>query len=483
MKKTYLVLSLLAGGLIVGGVSGCGGPTRSGPTVTVWHTWGQANRRMIELMIEDFYEEHPNVNISLVNKSDYDQIHDDISKSFPANTTPTMAICYPDHVADYEGFVIDLTSYINSTEEFDGEVLGFEASEGSHEENGVTLSGVDDYVDAYWEEGSQYAFDPDGIYSVPFSKSTEVMFYNKTFFEANKLTPPTIWDNPDNPNDPNSFTYVARTIRDIVINQQGQQWGGDKNGIRALGYDSDDNLYITFSEQLGIPYTSMDENEHYPFGANGGNSQAKDMVRTVKSWYDNGYIATGGTSGGSYTSTLFTDEMIYMSIGSTGGTRYNVSSNFEVGVAKVPQWNPETPKTMSQGPSFCFFNTADEDQLKYGWLFYKHITNYVNTAKYAMNTGYSPVRISSYQDVAYGNHLNNIGEDGVEYAVNSENWLQSKVHNIVATMDNDYFTSPVFKGSAQARVAVGSIITNVLTGVQDVDTAFSVAYASCQLYS
>ena len=481
MKKSSKLVSLMCGALLALGVASCAPTDDDRIKVTFWHTMGQANEALVEGMLQDFYAKHPGIVVELVNRGGYDELRDAVNQSFPAGTTPTMAFCYPDHVADYMDYSVDLTSYINSTEEFDGETLGFSFDDGHHVEEGVDVSGVDDYVDAYWEEGTQYA--NQGIYSAAFSKSTEVLFYNVDVFEELELTPPTIWDNPDDPDDPTSFTYVARRLREYVEGE-GLEWGGD-DGYRALGYDSDDNLYISFSEQLGIPYTSMDETEHYPFGANGGNAEAKNMVQTVKNWYDQGYIITGGVLGeGSYTSTLFAeDEKIFMSIGSSGGTRYNITNSFEVGVAKVPQWNLNNVKTISQGPSICFFNTASEEQLNAAWLVYRHITNSANTASYAISTGYSPVRISSYDVAKYKAHLEGgeLKEDGtiVPYTVNSERWLQSKVANITMTMDNDYFVSPVFKGSAVARIQVGSIITDVLTGVKTIDEAFTSAYTIC----
>ena len=45
-------------------------------------------------------------------------IKDKISAAIPAGTTPTMAFCYPDHVAEYmqSNAVINLDTYINSEE-------------------------------------------------------------------------------------------------------------------------------------------------------------------------------------------------------------------------------------------------------------------------------------------------------------------------------------------------------------------------------
>ena len=59
----------------------------------------------------------------------------------------------------------------------------------------------------------------------------------------------------------------------------------------------------------------------------------KSMLNMLKGYYDLGYFKTKGTSANAtYTSSRFTAGEIFMSIGSTGGTTYNSTNDFEVGV-------------------------------------------------------------------------------------------------------------------------------------------------------
>ena len=165
-----------------------------------------------------------------------------------------------------------------------------------------------------------------------------------------------------------------------------------------------------------------------------------------------------------------------MSIGSTGGTSYNIPSKdsvtgeylFNVEVFRIPQANAEAPKMISQGPSITFFKNSkiSDEQIKASWKFYKHITNTNNSAAYSILTGYEPVRESSYESDQYQAHLN--GESGVDP-------LYTKVANLTATdaVKQAYFFSPVFVGSSVARQQVGGIITQVMLGEKDVDTAFN----------
>ena len=229
-----------------------------------------------------------------------------------------------------------------------------------------------------------------------------------------------------------------------------------------LGYDSDDNMYITLSAQLGIPYTSLNEDMsgNFLFGGDDlkGHPKARDLVKRLRGYYDEGLFVTKGTlPNNTYTSTKFTTEALWMSIGSTGGTSYNKSDKFEVGVAAIPQQDPANPKVISQGPSICFFKNSkitEQAQIN-SWKFYKWITSPENTAAFAMLTGYEPVRLSAYESDAYVEHKDITKKDADLY---------TKVANLTSSpaVTGAYFTSPAFVGSAIAREQVGGIITQTL---------------------
>lgn len=419
--------------------------------VVFWHTMGASNQELLEAMIASFEKENPDIDVEHAAQGGYTDIESKLLKAIPAKTTPTMAYCYPDHVANYvkSNAAVKLNDLVNDPE------VGLSAEE------------LKDYEDTgFWSEGA--AYDKAGsIYSVPFSKSTEVLFMNTTWMQKNKLTVdgtetgapivPTKWES-DDPNDLTAMFNLCAKIKSIDSN------------ITPLGYDSDDNMFITLAAQYGIPYTSL--NEDGTGSIDFVNADAKALITRLKGYYDKGYFKTKGTlPNNSYTSTKFVEEELIMSIGSTGGTKYNVPTAdgdeqaFNVEVFRIPQANAENPKMISQGPSITFFQNSkiSDAQVKASWKFYKHITNAYNSAAYAIFTGYEPVRESSYESAEYQAHLNNENPD-----------LFTKVANLTATdaIKQSYFFSPVFVGSSVARQQVGGIITQVLLGEKTVDKAF-----------
>lgn len=424
-----------------------GDPTKISAKVTFWHTMGQENQEILNRIIEGFNEIYPNITIEHASQGGYDDIRDKISKAIPAGTTPTMAFCYPDHVAEYlaSGAIEQMDGYVSDP------IIGL--GKEAHDSKG----GAEDFLDAFWNEGKEYGsqYGVEGaLYSLPYAKSTEVMFYNKDYFSENNLTVPTTWD---------EMETVMKQIKTL----------NPEDKIRALGYDSDANFLITRFEQDGIPYTSLDPNNHFLFN----NDEAKGLVSKLKEWYDEGYLITSGSSSNnSYTSNMFIGEssaecQVVMTIGSTGGTRYNYSSHFEVGVAPIPGGS-ENNHVISQGPSVCFFSRASATEKYAAWLFYKYATNTENSAAYAISTGYSPVRKSSFNCDSFLKFTNVPSPDGKERLFQQTLKFNSELTEL-------YFTSPAFKGSSTARSSMDGILANVLLGTKTIEQAFDDALTDC----
>ena len=469
LGKKILTMSLL-GLLSVVSLTGCGKSEKdTSKTIVFWHTYGKEKIAIVENLRNQFLKlpENKGYKIELLQQGGYTDINDKLLKAISAKTLPTMGIAYPDHVADYlkAGVVQDLTSFVTASEEATrtnpDDVYQFDSS---------------DYITAFWNEGKEY--DVAGtLYSVPFSKSTEVMYYNKTFFTENDLPVPTTWEGntPGAQLDDNGVIDVCKRILELPSIKSISDYEA------PLGYDSDDNMFITFCKQLGIPYTSLTEDGSGSFDFN--NSEAKEMVQMIKDWYQAGYITTKGLLGNNtYTSTKFTEGKLHMTIGSTGGTSYNYpeKGNFEVGVAPIPQWNEAEPYCIQQGPSVVFFNKnskyVSQAQLEVAWRFYTYVTNPNNSAAFSiLSGGYEPVRKSSYETTIYENHLNG--------PTDGKTGLYTKVANLTTTIQDWYFTSAVFVGSATARNQVGAIIPAVCAskGAVTIEQAFSDAMAKCTL--
>lgn len=409
--------------------------------ITFYHTMNQYLKEILDYNISMFNQIYPNIIVTNVSAGDYDGVEDQLVTSISAGKQVCdMAYCYPDHVALYNkaNAVLTLDKYINDS------VYGF------------TDEQIEDFVDAYWEEGKSFG---DGqMYSLPLSKSTEVMYYDMDFFAEHNLQVPDHWfattTNVDD--DKTSMEYVCKYIKSVKPNDY------------ALGYDSSSNLFITLCEQYGSGYTSA-TGEHYLFD----NETNRDFVTRLADWYKKGYFTTKGIYG-QYTSNLFknqdaTSSRCYMSIGSSAGASNQVPDGYvyEVGVAKIPQVNPNDGKVISQGPNVCIFKNKDEQKNMACWLLLRYLTTSIDfQAEFSMQSGYAPVIESVYDNDIYLEFLD---------CQNGYDFITARANMVALEQEDWYYTSPAFVGSSQARDAVGSLLDSVLQGTQTVDEAFKTA--------
>ncbi len=429
-----------------------GGYDGSEITLRFYHTMGSNLTDVLNRYIESFNVLYPNIHIQHEQVGGYDDVRDKISTELTANNQPNLAYCYPDHVALYNmaKAVVQLDNLIDSKETVT-------RADGTTESLGLTQEQKDDFIKGYYEEGQQ--FGDEFMYTMPFSKSTEVLYYNKTFFDENNLTVPQTWD---------ELEAVCRQIKQI-----------DPNSI-PLGYDSEANWFITMCEQLQSPYTSADESEHFLFN----NQTNKDFVNRIRGWYNDGLVTTQ-TIYGAYTSGLFTDltatSRSYMSIGSSAGATHQRPAKgedgnypFEVGIATIPQANVNNKKVISQGPSICIFNKSNKQEVVASWLFVKYLTTSVEfQAEFSMASGYVPVLKSVADNPVYSAFLNKADGGNNVAALSAKICMQQQ---------DAYYTSPAFNGSSKARDEVGALLVKCLKGETDIDTAFKEALDECEYF-
>jgi multiple sugar transport system substrate-binding protein len=118
-------------------------------------------------MFTAFKEIYPQVTITQLSQGGYQGLRESTVQGIVAGVTPNIIMGYPD---DFVGYLngralIPLDEYIN------------------HPIHGIDLT---DFVQGFLDENRQYA---DGLqYSLPFAKSTEMVVYNKDFFDAQGIT-------------------------------------------------------------------------------------------------------------------------------------------------------------------------------------------------------------------------------------------------------------------------------------------------------
>ncbi len=428
----------------------------SAVTITFYHTMGANLQGVLNTYIEKFNEMYPNITIEHSSKGSYDDVRDLIKTAMTAGNQPNIAYCYPDHVALYNTAyaTVPLDAFIES------EIPVTDAL-GNTTILGFTDEQLADFVPGYYAEGA--VFDAAGtMYTLPMSKSTEALYYNKTFFEENKLKVPTTWE---------EMYEVCKQIKAI-----------DPDCI-PLGRDSESNWFITMCEQYGSPYTTLQGNDRFVFN----NETNRTFVKQFRQWYQEGLLTTEELYG-TYTSGLFTatgeNQRCYMVIGSTGGASYQTppkdsagNSLFETGMAMIPQVNPENPKVISQGPSLCIFKDSNPQEVVASWLFVKFLTtNQEFQAAFSMASGYAPVIESAQENAVYQKWLE---------AANGYNNLTALSVKLALSQNNAYFVSPAFSGSSDARDQVGLLMQNALVNTDtDVDAAiaklFEDAIGACE---
>ena len=422
-----------------------GGYDGSPVTITFYHTMGSNLSEVLNLYIEEFNKLYPNITVNASQVGSYDDVRDQISTEITVGSQPNIAYCYPDHVALYNmaGVVATLDNLIDSKEEV-------VRADGTKEILGLTDAQKSDFIEGYYNEGRQFG---DGLmYTIPWSKSTEVLYYNKSFFDANGITVPTTWD---------EMEEVCKKIKEI-----------DPECI-PLGYDSEGNWFITMTEQLESPYTSATE-PHYLFD----NEVNRDFVKRFRSWYQKGYLTTQ-TLYGAYTSGLFVAETgtrSYMSIGSSAGATHqrptkdaNGNYPFEVGISTIPQANAASPKVISQGPSVCIFNKANPQEVVASWLFVKFMTTSVDfQAEFSMTSGYVPVLKSVADHPVYKEFVSK---------ANGGDYISALSAKVCLAQQNAYYTSPAFNGSSTARSQVQELLAKCLSATfSDEDAGIKKAF-------
>lgn len=492
--NTKKIIGILAASVLVGTLAACGPTTNpttapsndptsenpsneptsgveAGPNITepveisFWNTKGAPYSEVIANAIETFKAIEPNVTVTNVKQSvDISGLPNVVTKGFTSNVYPDIVEGYPDAVStflDYEK-VVNIDKYMNDP------VIGWTAEDKA------------DIVPAYLEEGQGYLVE--GTYSLPFSKSTEVLLYNKTLLNGIDLSgiDPSI--NNGYPLNDAYFKHMnwedffgklcpALMTYNEGLSEEDKILDTTLSEYAILGYDSDDNLAITLTQQYGLPYTALDR-DNYKGQALFNTPEVADKIEFIKNAAEKKYIMTKGGLG-TYTNTLLSTNGVLFIVGSTAGLGKCVVEGYEIGVGYnlQPKEGGNT-KIISQGPSICLLRHESDPKAelreKASWLFYKHLTNFENGLSWSLNGSYSPIRYSVMNSAEY---LAAIDPENAG-SVDSEAYLRATANAVIAEEDfaNALYTTPVFKGSAEARTYFGGVVSQAVGGVMKGNT-------------
>ena len=423
--------------------------------ITFWAK-NDTNMTQVEIYnrtIENFQKLYPNITVNLRLYTDYGKIYNDVITNISTRTTPNVCITYPDHIATYMtgvNVMVPLNDLMAHTEYgLGGSALLFDGP------------AQDEIVPKFLEEcsfGGAY-------YALPYMRSTEACYVNKTFVEKlgftlpEKLTWDFVWEVADAAAEKDAEgTYLVN---------------GQKVMIPFI-YKSTDNMMIQMLRQKGAGY-STEDGEILLF-----NDTTEELLYEIADHVGKGAFSTFKLSG--YPANFLNAGQCIFGIDSTAGATWMGSDaplvdiseenlvQFETVVMEIPQFDPENPVMISQGPSVCVFNKEDPQEVLASWLFTQYLLTNDMQIAYAQTEGFVPVTLKAQQSAEYKDYLSRAGEDNDLYYQ-----IKMDATNLLLDHIDDTFVTPVFNGSASLRDAAGALIENVNKSVrrsQTVDEAY-----------
>ena len=224
--------------------------------ITFWakNDTNKTQTAIYEKAIDDFEKLYPNITVNLRLYTDYGKIYNDVITNIATNTTPNVCITYPDHIATYlsgDNLVVPLEGL------FEDEKYGLGGS-------GIRFDspGREEIIPQFLEECS---FDGH-YYALPYMRSTEACYINKTYVEALgfKLPEALTWD----------FVWE---VSEAAMEKDGEDnflVNGQKVMIPFI-YKSTDNMMIQMLRQKGAGYSTA-EGEIRLF-----NDTTKELLLTI----------------------------------------------------------------------------------------------------------------------------------------------------------------------------------------------------------
>lgn len=386
--------------------------------------------------IADFQALYPNITVTMRLYTDYNQIYRDVLTNISTDTTPNVCITYPDHIATY----LTGTNVVVPLDDLMADPL-------------YGLGGSELRFDGPAREEIVPEFLAEGIiagqqYAMPYMRSTEAVYINQDFVQALGYEVPEIltWD----------FVWQVSEAAMAKDEEGNFLLNGQKTMIPFI-YKSTDNMMISMLRQLEAGY-STDAGEILIF-----NDTTKGLLQEIYTRAQSRAFSTFGIS--SYPGNFLNAGQCVFAIDSTAGATWMGSDAplldihkeqvvpFTTAVRPIPQFDPDNPKMISQGPSVCVFSKDDSQQVLASWLFVQYLmTNDVQIA-YSGTEGYLPVTLKAQESPEYQEYLARKGEDNLEHYD-----VKIEASELLLNHMSDTFVTPVFNGSADLRQAAGQMI-------------------------
>ncbi len=474
MKKKLLGLGLTVSSIAV--LAGCSSSaipelvvaddldTSKKITIEFWHqsTLNDDGSDPYQDYCDEFNKEYPNITVVPTTKESYSALSTAVEAGLAARKYPNLTLGYSNNFVEYMtvNAVADLTGFIE------------------HEKYGLSDEDIEDFKGAgFWADNQVY--DADGtMYSMSLAKSSEVMYVNMTLLtETLNLSQEAVeaklatWE---------GVYSLSQALKDA------------DSSVYQWHHDTTANWAITLLNQAGVDYTSINsDGEGVIEFLDSSETEAKNVFNKYLLGDYNGLASIRSTSGAygsgqlmdqkwdsSTSSLVASNPSVWMNIGSSSAGSYYDNHTFDLQVFPVPQMETEGSSNYAvlQGPSMAMLVHADEQENLATWLFMQYLTSTETSVKIAADTGYMPVRASSYEE-----------QDFIDLLAEKDTDGKTPIRILAlqaAIAQKDYYQgTPAFLGSNETRSAVGQIIDDILALTpKTIDEAFTTCKTTLFMY-
>jgi multiple sugar transport system substrate-binding protein len=332
--------------------------------IEFWHALSQEHSAVIEEFVAAFHEENPDILVQPLYQGRYDQLKLNVNNSLAAGSPPALSLMY-------EGWT---TEFIENQQLMPiHELAGDDAA----------LKEIGDDLYSGFREGNSR----DGkLVTLPFNKSTFIVFYNKDKFAAA------------------GYDEFPTTLEELEEATQKLVERDDQGDPTMFGLGLRNTLEpftcLLFAE--GGEYMSTNDAGEVVVVNTDEAMSALSMIDRLMNEHKVAYVEGG------YMSGPFGNEKIGFYWGSSGGIPFvdrSVAGKFEIGTASLPAREGKEAGYLSQGTNIGVFNQASDAQQKAAWEFIKFLMRPDNAATWAAKTGYLPVRRAAMEEDVLINYI------------------------------------------------------------------------------
>lgn len=329
--------------------------------VVYWHNRPQRDQELIQSMLDEFNRTNPygiRARAEIAGAS-YNDVYNKINAAIQAGQPPDIAVAYQNQAAFYraQGAVIDLTPFIQS------------------KKYGLSEDDLKDYFPVFLESDANPQFKGERL-GFPTQRSVEVMYYNADWLRQLGYSEP--------PRDWKTWEEVACRASDPANKKYGWAFRHDASNFATMVFArggrilSPDGSAYVFNSQAGVEALAMIQRMF--------KNRCAVEIPTSERFGEQNRFGNG--------------EVLFVFASSSGLPFYREAvekgAKFAWDIALPPY--TEKPAINLYGASVSVFKTTPERELA-AWLVIKFLGERPQTVKWAVNTGYLPVRQSAKDEV------------------------------------------------------------------------------------